>query len=151
MVGTPKPAPRRCAAAAVLPAMAAASTNSTRRKASRCTRPIKPVPKIAVRIDFIALASSYFPSTHVACSTPLLNPPRSARLLADHDAVEEIRGLSQALFGREQTIFVLDGEHGIVTKHAQRGDKFGPPLGAVTIAAGAEDPAAFALLRVGFG
>ena len=36
-----------------LPVIAAASTDSSRRTASRCTRPMKPVPKIAVLIGFI--------------------------------------------------------------------------------------------------
>src|SRR5271157_5019242 len=106
-----KPAPRRRAASAFRPAMAATSTDSSRRTASRCTRPMKPVPKIAVLIGFIAFP---IPS--------MLDPPGSGRLLADHDAVEEVGGLGQALFGREQAVFVLDGEHGIIAKHAQRRD-----------------------------
>ena len=81
----------------------------------------------------------------------MLDPPGSGRLLANHDAVEESRGLGQALLGREQAVFVLDREHEIVAKHAQRGDKLVPPLGAVSVAARAEDPAAIALVGVGLG
>src|SRR5208282_4745116 len=42
-----------------------------------------------------------------------------------------------------------DREHGIVAKHAKGGDKLGPPLGAVAVTAGAEDPGALALRGVG--
>src|SRR5271169_443009 len=134
-----KAAPRRRAASAFLPAMAASSTNSTRRAASRCTRPMKPVPIIAILVGLIVSIRK------------MLYPPGSAGLLADHDAVEESRCLGQALFRREQAVLVFDGEHGIVTEHSQGGDEFGPPLGAVTVTAGAEDPAAVALVSVRFG
>src|SRR5208282_2660195 len=65
-----------------------------------------------------------------------LNPPGGAGALADHDAVEKVRSFGQTLFGRKQTVFVLDREHGIVAKHAKGGDKLGPPLGAVAVTAG---------------
>src|SRR5580704_12691810 len=105
---------------------------------------LTPVPKMPFLLGFIV-----FPAH--ACSTLRLDPPGSARLLANHDGVEEVRGLHQSLFRREQTVFMLDGEHRIVTKHAQSGDELSPPFGSVTVAAGAEDPAAFALVVVGFG
>ena len=46
---------------------------------------------------------------------------------------------------------MLDGEHVVVAEHAQRGDEFLPPLGAVAVAAGAEDPAAVGFVGVGLG
>src|SRR5450755_1110246 len=103
----PKPVPRRCAAAALRPEIATASTDSTRRTPSRCTRPMKPVPKIAVLIDFIF---------NVPCG---LGPPCGGWLLTNDDAVEEICGFGQALFRREQAVFMLNGEDVVVTKHSQ--------------------------------
>jgi hypothetical protein len=58
IVGMEKPAPRRRAASTFLPAIAATSTDSSRRNASRCTRPMKPVPKIAILIGFIVFPSA---------------------------------------------------------------------------------------------
>ena len=64
--------------------------------------------------------------------------------------------LTQPLLGtawirNRQAVFVFDGEHGIVAKHAQSGNKLGPPLGPVTITAGAEDPATLAPFGVRLG
>src|SRR5580693_244525 len=50
---TPNAPPNASAAPALRPAMAAISTCSTRRSASRCTRPMKPVPMMAVRIGLV--------------------------------------------------------------------------------------------------
>src|SRR5580658_8023467 len=134
-----KPAPNRCAASEFLPAMAAASTNSSRRTASRCTRPMKPVPKIAVLIGFIAFVIR-----------SVLDPPSSFRLLTNHDAVEKAGGLGQTLLRREQAVFMFDRQRGIVAEHPQRRDKLAPPLGPVTVAASTENPAAVALMSVRF-
>src|ERR1700733_3531914 len=105
----PKPAPRRRAASMFLPTMATASTHSARRTASRCTRPMKPVPKIAVLTDCIFLVLN-------------LGPPGGRRLLTNDDAVKEVGRLGQTLLRREQAVFVLDGKNVIIAKHAQRGD-----------------------------
>src|SRR5690242_1314749 len=75
-----------------------------------------------------------------------LYPPRSGRLLADDEAVQERRGLRQSFLGREDAVLVFDGEHIIVSEHAEGGDELAPPLLAVTVAAGAEDPGAIALV-----
>src|SRR5580658_897722 len=138
-----KPAPRLRAASAFLPAIATASTDSTRRTASRCARPMKPVPKIAVLIAFIFFFRFLMP-----CA---LGPPSGRRLLTNNDAVEEVRSLGQSFFRREQTVFMLDREHVIIAKHTQGRNQFSPPLGAVTVAAGTEDPAAVPLLGIWLG
>src|ERR1700745_1670580 len=83
----------RSTACAFRPTTAAASTASTRRTASRCTRPIKPVPQIAVLIAFIRVPSG---------------PPRGRRLFAHYDVVEKVRRFRQAFTGREQAVFVLN-------------------------------------------
>src|ERR1039458_3397671 len=134
-----KPAPRRRAASGVLPTTAVASTNSKRRTASRCTRPMKPVPTTAVLIVFLV-----FPIT-------TLYPPGSRRLLTDYDTVEKLGRLGQTLLRREQTVFMLDGEYVIVAKHAQGRDKLAPPLRSVTVTASSKDPGAIALLGVQLG
>src|ERR1019366_427447 len=58
-MGMAKPTARRCARLLFVSTMAAASTDSNRRTASRCTRPTKPVPKIAVLICFIVFSILY--------------------------------------------------------------------------------------------
>src|SRR5277367_1240983 len=98
---------------------------------------MKPVPKIAVLIVFIGWLSA-----------TLLNPPRRGWLFADYDAVEEVRGLGEPLFRRKQAVFMFDRKDGVVAKHAQCRNKFAPPLRAVTVTAGAEDPTARALVGV---
>lgn len=45
---------------------------------------------------------------HLFSISTALDPPGSARLLANHNVVEEGSGLGQALLWREQAIFVLD-------------------------------------------
>src|SRR3954468_24333393 len=133
--GTAKPAARRSSVPALRPTIAAASTDSTRCTASKCTRPMKPLPNIAVRVTVIEVPTC-------------LGPPRGRRLLAHHDVVEEVRGFRQALAGREQAVFVFDRDYIIVAEHSQRGDQFTPKLHAVTVAAGAENPCAVAFLCV---
>src|ERR1039457_1333973 len=112
-----KPAPSRRAASAFLPAIAAASTDSVRRTASRCTRPMKPVPKIAVLICLIVVSLS-LPVPQYASMYPNLGPPGSTRTFADHDAIEKNSCLGQSLFWRQQTVLVLDGNDVVVAKHA---------------------------------
>ena len=78
-------------------------------------------------------------------TTPLLragifDPPWGAGRIADNQVVKEIGGLGEAFLGRHQRILMLNGEHIVVAVHAQRADEFLPPLGAVTVAAGAENP-----------
>src|SRR5436305_1924075 len=80
-----------------------------------------------------------------------LDPPGGGRLLADHDAVEERGGFRQSFFGRQDAVLMLDREHVIVAEHAERRDEFAPPLLAVAVAAGAEDPRAMALIGVTLG
>src|SRR5689334_6193558 len=122
MVRTENPSPSWRAASSRRPTMAATSTPGTRRTPSRCTRPMNPVPKIAVLIGFIA----------VLCGG--LCPPSGGRLLANNETVEEGGGFCQALRRREQAVFVFDGEHVVVAEHAQSRDEFRPPLAAVPIA-----------------
>src|ERR1035438_1255134 len=138
MVWMENPEPKRPAASPFLPAIATASTNSNRPTASRCTRPMKPVPMIAALIVLIPIRSAS-------------DPPRGTRLLANHNAVEKISCLRQSFFRRKQAVFMLDRQNMIVTKHPQRRDKLAPPLRAVTVTAGAKDPAALALFGVPLG
>src|SRR5579864_7493661 len=133
--GMAKPAASRSAVCAFRPTTAAASTDSTRRIASRCTRPIKPVPKIAVLIAFIRVPSG---------------PPCGRWLLAHHDVVEKIRCLCEAFSGREQAVFMLDRDNVIVAEHAECGDEFAPKLHPMAVSAGAEDPRAVAFVGIGF-
>src|SRR5579864_4388692 len=134
--GMAKPAASRSAVCAFRPTTAAASTDSTRRTASRCTRPIKPVPKIAVLIAFIRVPSG---------------PPHSCRLFAHHDLVEKVCCLRQTFTGREQAVFMLDRYNVVVAEHAECGDELAPKLNSMAIAAGAEDPRAVAFVGVRFG
>src|SRR5690242_15277279 len=80
-----------------------------------------------------------------------LYPPCRGRLLFHDDAVEETCRLGQSLFRRQQAVLVLDGEHVVVAEHAQRGGELLPPLLAVAVAAGAEDPGAVALVGIRLG
>src|SRR3954463_8823646 len=105
------PEATRRADSSLLPNMATASTDSTRRTASRCTRPINPVPKIAVLIVFIQY--SYVLA---------LRPPGSRGLLAHHNTIEEIRRFGEPLSRREQAVLVLDRDYVIIAKHPKRGD-----------------------------
>jgi hypothetical protein len=92
-----------------------------------------------------------FTLTPVGELAVLLHPPGCGWLLSDDDFVQELRGFSEAFFGREQAVFMLDGEDAVVAEHPERGDKLFPPLCAMTIAAGAEDPPAIALVGVWLG
>src|ERR1039458_4735774 len=80
-----------------------------------------------------------------------LDPPGRARLLPDHDSIEERGRFREAFLGRHQAVLVFDGEHVIVAEHAQRADEFLPPLGVVAVAAGAEDPGTIALVGITLG
>src|ERR1044071_7697073 len=84
-------------------------------------------------------------------SARILDPPRGGRLLARNDAVEERGGAGEALLRRKQAVLVLDRENVIVAEHAQRRSELLPPLLAVAVAAGAEDPRPVALVGVALG
>src|SRR5690349_425368 len=93
------------ALSAEVAASSTTSTFSTRRRASRCTRPMKPVPITAVRIRLTS------------------NPPGRGGLFLDHQLAQQRGRLAQAFVGRHQAVFMLDREHIVIAIHAQGGDE----------------------------
>src|SRR5579872_5886507 len=80
-----------------------------------------------------------------------LNPPWRRGLLFNYNPVQKSDRLPQAFLRREDGVLVLDRQDVIVPEHAQRGNELFPPLGAVAVAAGAEDPGPILLVGIELG
>src|SRR3984885_5504154 len=80
-----------------------------------------------------------------------LHPPRCRGLLLQNDLAQKVRCARQSLRRGEQTVLVLNRKRTVVAIHAQRGNELLPPLRAVSIAAGAEDPSPMPLICMWLG
>src|SRR5579884_1095889 len=81
---------------------------------------------------------------------PGLDPPRGPGCFLENNVIQKLCCFGKSLFGRKQTVFVFDREHSVVAEHAQRRNKFLPPLRAMTITAGAKYPSTVALICIRF-
>src|SRR5208283_3320753 len=77
-----------------------------------------------------------------------LYPPRHSGLFLDHNVAQERHRFRKSLFRRKQAVFMFDGQYVVITKQAQRGNKFAPPRLSMAIAASAEDPTPVSLVRI---
>jgi len=78
-------------------------------------------------------------------------PVGLAGRFVDDERAEEVDGLPEALVRRHQTVLMLDREYTVVADETKGRDEGLPPLGAMAVADGAEDPASGRFVGVGLG